>query len=131
MKIIKTIYVILFLLFAFVYLDYFSSFVMPWQKEDAIKCTLLWGGLREFPKDAAIIKIRKYGSLFTRQFKIEFTSSKPEIEKWILESKRLKKNIPEIKGKTKIYQIHPGEDDSYGGEVKIEGNTVYISMSWS
>ncbi|KFF04357.1 hypothetical protein [Flavobacterium reichenbachii] len=89
-----------------------------------------WGGLKQFPKDSEIISIRKYGSAFTQQYKIEFTSSKYEIEKWILLSKRLKNNNPQIKGKTKIYQVHPGENNSLGGEVIIDGNKVFISMSW-
>lgn len=104
---------------------------MPWQKEGAIECILIWGGLHEIPKDAEITSLRKYGSMFTRQFKIEFTSSPSEIKKWILESKRLKNNKPEIENGNKVYNIHPGELNSYGGEVKIKGNTVFISMSWS
>lgn len=131
MKKIKIAAFIGFLGLFFLYLNFFSSYVMPWQKEEAIQSALTWGGLAALPENAEIIKIGKYGSVFTRQFKIQFTSSKAEIEKWILKSKRLKSNVPKFQKETKIYQIHPGELDSYGGEVTVEGNTVFISISWS
>lgn len=131
MKKTKIIAFIGFLGMVFLYLNFFSSYVMPWQKEEAIQSVLTWGGLAALPENAKIIEIGKYGSMFTRQFKIEFTSSKAEIEKWILKSKRLKSNTPKFQKETKIYQIHPGEFDSYGGEVTIKGNTVFINISWS
>lgn len=118
------------MMFSF-YLNYFSPLVMPWYKEDAIKSTLTWGGLAQLPKDADVTKMRKYGSFFTREFVIEFTSSKVEIEKWITKSKRLRYNCPKMKLNIKVYEIHPGELKSYGGEVKVAGNKVIIHMSWS
>lgn len=131
MKIVKIIS-ILFLCGIFsLYLNYFSSFVMPWQKEDAIKCALTWGQLEKLPKNAEIISMEKRGSIFTRQFIIEFESSESEIKKWMQESKGFQNNIPEIKENTKIYEIHPKSLQSYGGRVEITGNKVLINMSWS
>lgn len=131
MKVIKIISLLVFITMLFLYVNYFSSFVLPWQKEDAIKSALVWGGLHELPENAEILNIVKYGSLFTREFKIEFMSSKLEIEKWILKSKRLKNNKPKIENGVKIFNIYPGELNSLGGEVKIHENKVSITMSWS
>ncbi|MFC6266258.1 hypothetical protein [Flavobacterium panici] len=123
--------ILLFLGFSFIYLNYFSSFVMPWDRDEAIEAALSWGKLDKLPKDADITHMEKRGSIFTRQFIIEFTSSESEIKNWILKSKGFKGVEPEIKDGTKIYEIHPKNLESYGGRVKIKGNTVYINMSWS
>jgi len=131
MKLVKIFSILAFILMLFVYINYFSSFVMPWQKEETIKTALLWGGLHELPENAEIVSIRKYGSLLTRQFKIEFISTKPEIERWISNSKRLKNNKPKKENKIKIFSIYPGESDSNGGEVRVNGNKVLINISWS
>ncbi|WPO77704.1 hypothetical protein [Flavobacterium sp. KACC 22761] len=131
MKIIKVIAVILFLGISFFYISCFSSIVMPWQKEEAIEAALSWGQLEKLPDDAEFIHIEKRGSMFTRQFIIEFTSSESQIKKWMLKSKGFKKSTLEIKNKTKIFQIHPKELQSYGGKVEITGNKVLINMSWS
>mgnify|MGYP003575193493 CR=1 FL=1 len=131
MRIIKILSGLLFLGIFFIYLNFFSSFVMPWQRDDAIKAALNWGQLNELPKDAEIIDMEKRGSMFTRQFIIEFTSSQPAIKNWILKSKGFKNVKPEIKNGIKIYQIHPRDGDAYGGKVEIEGNRVLINMSWS
>ena len=131
MRIIKIFLILLFLGFSFIYLNYFSSFVMPWDRDEAIEAALSWGKLDKLPKDADITNMEKRGSIFTRQFIIEFTSSESEIKNWILKSKGFKGVEPEIKDGTKIYEIHPKDLQCYGGRVKIKGNTVYINMSWS
>ncbi|MEW5677219.1 hypothetical protein ABGT15_12970 [Flavobacterium enshiense] len=128
---IKIISPILFLLMIFVYLNYFSSYVFPWQKEDAIQTTLNWGGLAKLPNNIENLKVQKEGTLFTRTFIIEFSTNKNEVENWIANSKRLKSNIPKLRRKNKIYDVYPGENESFGGTVKIEGNNVSIKMSWS
>ncbi|MCA4782691.1 hypothetical protein IF125_10545 [Empedobacter stercoris] len=114
-----------------VYIIFFSNFVMPWERNEIIKTSLNWGGLNEFPKNAEIINIEKKGSMFTRQFIIEFKSSDKEINSWIEKSKRLKNNIPKIENQTKIYEIYPGEENAFGGKVEIKNNIVKINMSWS
>jgi len=132
MKIARTI--CLFILFGMfcIYINYFSPFVMPWQREDAIKSALSWGQLEKLPENAEIIDMEKRGSIFTRQFIIEFESSELEIKKWILKSKGFKNNIPKTIKNTKIYLIYPKEDlQSSGGKVEITGNRVLMNMSWS
>jgi hypothetical protein len=95
-RIIKFFSIFTILAIIFVYVNYFSNFVLPWQKKEIIETTLFWSGLNKFPENAEIIDIEKKGSLFTRQFIIEFKAEKEEIEKWKNSSKRLKNNIPKI-----------------------------------
>ena len=120
-----------FLIVIFVYINYLSNVVMPWQKEEIINTTLSWSGLNKFPEKAKIIDIQKKGSLFSRQFVIEFNVQKKEIQKWKNSSKRLKNNIPKIDGATELYTIYPGENGSLGGKVEIKEDNVKITMSWS
>lgn len=129
----KTIILALLLLFllVFTYLNFFSTIVFPWQKAEAIKTTLNWGGLAELPEGAENLSVEKSGSMFTRTFTIEFDADQKEIENWILNSKRLIENKPKVKGVNKTYEIYPGENKSLGGKVSIEKGKVIIRMSWS
>ncbi|PZX91877.1 hypothetical protein DOS84_18255 [Flavobacterium aquariorum] len=115
----------------FTYLNFFSNIIFPWQKTEAIKTTLNWGGLAKLPKEAENLSVEKSGSMFTRTFTIEFNADQKEIENWILNSKRLKDNKPKVKGVNETYEIYPGENESLGGKVSIEKGKVTIHMSWS
>jgi hypothetical protein len=128
---IKIVATLLFILSVFLYLNFFSSFVFPWQKEDAIKTTLYWGGLAKLPIEMENIKVRKEGSAFSRTFIIEFNATQKQIENWIINSKRLKNNFPKVNGENKTYEIFPGENESFGGKVNIENGKVNIKISWS
>ncbi|WP_396187069.1 hypothetical protein [Flavobacterium sp.] len=130
-KTIKILASLLFFILVFGYLNFFSSIVFPWQKAEAIKVTLNWGGLAELPKGAENLSVKKNGSMFTRTFTIEFDANQKEIENWILNSKRLKNNKPKVKGVNKTYEIYPGENESFGGKVSVENRKVTIRMSWS
>ena len=127
----KIIILGLFLFLGFAYLNFFSSIVFPWQKESVIQTTLNWGGLAELPKEIENLSVEKDGSLFSRTFIIEFNASQNEIQNWIINSKRLKNNMPKVHNEIKTYEINPGENESFGGKVSIEKGKVIICMSWS
>lgn len=128
-KIFKVSILLAFAAALYIYLAAFSSYVFPWDKKEAVAPTLTWGGLAPLPTND--IAIEKRGSMFTRQFIIEFTAGKDEIEKWIKNSKRLQNNIPKQSGSDVIYEVYPGENESFGGTVKVSGTKVIINMSWS
>ncbi|MFY7738886.1 MAG: hypothetical protein ACOVQC_00095 [Flavobacterium sp.] len=130
-KAIKIFGLLLFLVTIFLYIDLCSSVVFPWQRNDAIETTLNWGGLAKIPKEAEIVNVEKEGSLFTRTFLVQFKANENDIKNWILKSKRLKKTEPRKHKNIKIYDIHPGEKESFGGKVSIENGKVTIRMSWS
>jgi hypothetical protein len=129
--ILKISSLIIVIIIALIYLNFFSNIVFPWRKDEAIKTTLNWGGLYKLPEHIENLEIEQRGSAFTRQFIIKFSSDPKEIQKWILNSKRLKNNVPKINYKTKIYEIYPGENGAMGGKVEIEGAKVFINISWS
>lgn len=128
LKILTSLFIILTL---YIYLQFFSGYVFPWDKQEATQTITKWGGLAPLPVRMEEIYIEKKGSPFTRQFTIEFTASDKQIENWIKNSKRLKNNPPQEKASKKIYDIHPGEADSFGGNVEIEESNVKINMSRS
>lgn len=130
-KILIGLFVGVFILFlAYIYIS--NAYVLPWEKKEAIQATLEMGGLNELPSGIKNLQIDKRGSIFTRQFIIEFEfEDSKEIDNWIKQSKRLKNNVPKIKDNIKTYEIFPGENDAYGGKVEIQDKKVRIDMSWS
>ena len=107
---------------------------MPWQKAEAIQTTLNWGGLSELPENSEIISIKTHGSMFTRSFTLEFSSTKQDISNWINESRGLSSLIPTgSDSQVLTYEIYPGEYGAVGGTVQIDRNNkiVVIHMSWS
>ena len=130
-KSIKIFGLLLLLISTFLYLNFFTSIVFPWKKQEAIKTTLDWGGLAELPKNAKNVCVEKEGSAFTTTFIVEFKANESEIDNWIIKSKRLKNAEPKMRRHIKTYEIYPGENKSFGGKVSIENGTVTIRMSWS
>ena len=110
---------------------YFSNYVFPWQKENAINATIEMGGLYKLPQDLENLEVEKRGSMFTRQFIIKFNSSEKAIQTWINQSKRLKSVTPKLKGSKRTFEIYPGENGTFGGIVEINGSEVLIEMSSS
>ena len=130
-KILIGLIIGVFILFlTYIYIS--NAYVLPWEKKEAIQATLEMGGLNELPSGIKNLQIDKRGSIFTRQFIIEFEfEDSKNIDNWIKQSKRLKDNVPKIKDNTKTYEIYPGENDAYGGKVEIKDKKVRIDMSWS
>jgi len=130
-NILKAFILLILLGAIYIYIGLFSAYVFPWDKEEALNTTLEWGGLAPLPVPLRDMDIEKKGSPFTREFIIDFKTTENQLKDWIKNSKRLKNNIPKLQGSQKTYDIRPGEEGSFGGNVKIEGNTVTIKMSWS
>lgn len=107
-----------------------TNIVMPWDKNESKKSVQVWGGLAEFPVNAENFEYEQRGSMFTRQFIIEFDAPKTEIDDWILKSKGLHQKTPVIDGNSKIYEVR-GYENSIGGKVEIKNRHVRINMSWS
>jgi hypothetical protein len=112
---------------------YFANIVMPWNKTEAIETALSWGGLANIPNSALNIIVDTEGSMFTREFIIEFNCECDDIEEWISQSPGLKNINPAIEDHgILIYQV-PGKEGAIGGIVTIDKNKgkVTIDMSWS
>ncbi len=116
----------------FLFLYFSNAYVLPWEKDEVIQSTLEMGGLNSLPENTEIISIEKRGSIFTRQFILEFQLKDTlEMNTWINQSKRLKGSTPKTENKLKVYEIYHGEGGAYGGKVKIDGTKAIIDMSWS
>ncbi|RPH29907.1 MAG: hypothetical protein EHM93_16655 [Bacteroidales bacterium] len=133
-KVTKTLLIVLSIAILFLIINISSDRVMPWNKQQAIITTLSWAGLEPLPESSSEIKVWKKGSMFSRQFIIEFTSDQNSIDKWLNENSRLKNMKPIIHSSSIVkYDIHPGENGAIGGFITIdkELNKVTIDMSWS
>ena len=127
--------IVVFLLFMALYVvPYFANMVMPWDRSSAIETAITWGGLADLPDAAKDISVRTEGSMFTRTFIIRFEIDNNAIDAWIKNSFRMKNVVPiaEEDG-TLRYEIHPGENRSMGGSVRVNrlGHWVIIRMAWS
>ena len=110
---------------------FFSNYVFPWQKKNAIETTLIWSGISKLPVNDHDISVSKKGSIFTRQFILEFETSTSNIEDWIKSDIVFQYIVPIQKNDLKIYSIYPGKEGSFGGTITIQNNKVLINMSWS
>ena len=105
---------------------------MPWDRADAIEAALEWGGLDKLPESADVVTVDTDGSMFTREFIIEFNCEKKDLESWIQKSNLDKLTPIKEENGIRVYQV-PGQQGAIGGHVYIDKNkdNVIIDMSWS
>ena len=96
LKIFLSILVIVSIFIIGFFTYYVSDYVLPWDRAEVINTVQSWGGLSDLPKDATNFEYKKEGSIFTREFTVEFDAPKSEIENWILKSKGLQQKPSEI-----------------------------------
>ncbi len=133
-RLILCLSIVIVLIIGLVVIPYFTSIVMPWDRASAIESTIAWGGLAEIPDAATELSVDKEGSMFTREFIIEFELDTLEMNEWIQNSFRIKNAEPLIESDGTIkYEIYPGEDGALGGTVRINksNKTIEINMSFS
>lgn len=133
MKFLKTVISIfvIFLIFIIGFFIYYTSdYVLPWDRVEVINTVQTWGGLSDLPKNATNFEYKKEGTMFTREFTVEFDAPKSEIENWILKSKGLQQKRAVIFQGTEIFEVR-GYENSMGGKVYIKDNHVKINMMWS
>ena len=113
---------------------YFANIVMPWQKSNAIKTALGWVGISRLPPHAKNVSVKTKGSMFTRQFILEFYSDSTEFKDWIQQVPKIKGSPPTMLTDATIeYEVRPGENGSNGGTIKLNKLTgqVIIDVSQS
>ena len=107
-------------------------FYQQHDQKEIIKTTLVWGNLSPIPQTAAISKIEKKGSAFTREFYISFSDSQSNIKQWLNESIGTSKVTPTIEGDYEKYSINPGGGAQFAEViVNTRLNTVLIHVYWS
>ena len=115
-------------------IPYFANIVMPWQKAKAISADLDWGGLANLPKQSRHISVNMKGSMFTREYIVQFDVDSIDVNDWINHSKRIKDVTPIIEKDGHIkYNVYPGENDAIGGTIRIDKQKgrVIVDMSHS
>ena len=107
-----------------------ANIVMPWDRADAIESAMESDGLHELPESADNVSVDTEGSLFTRDFIIEFNCNKNDLDNWIRKSNLDKLTPTKDENGVEVYQV-PGQNGAIGGHVYIDKNKVTIDMSWS
>jgi Tfp pilus assembly protein PilV len=108
-------------------------FVHESNRQSAIRATLAWANLSPFPESAHELKISAEGNMFTRSFRISFTASGDDIEKWLVNSPGTRETVSEKTGVAiRHYSIKPSEGAAHA-EVNVDdsSHTVSIYVSWS
>ena len=72
LKIFLSILVIVSIFIIGFFTYYVSDYVLPWDRAEVINTVQSWGGLSDLPKDATNFEYKKEGSIFTREFTVEF-----------------------------------------------------------
>jgi hypothetical protein len=100
---------------------------------EIVEVTLEWGRLAPFPDGIENLSVQTEGNLFTRSFRVSFTSTNEEIKKWVTESPGLADAKIEVMedGKQR-YVITPGGGANYAEVIiDFESSMVQVYVSWS
>ena len=100
--------------------------------DSAIKCVCEWARLAPFPRSAANLTVRTSGSMFTREFDVEFDGPLKDINDWIALSPGTTALVPEKAGSRRHYSIIPGGGAEFA-ELTVDDATghVHIHAYWS
>ena len=93
----------------------------------------VWGRLAPVPESAEGLKVATEGGMFTRAFRVSFSDSMPEIDRWLNESPGTHEAKPERPTPgTRRYLIRPGGGAQHA-EVTIDdaSGLVSIYVYWS
>lgn len=98
----------------------------------ALKVTRKWARLNEFPTTAKNLNVQTQGSIFTREFTVEFSAPLADIEQWLSESPGTENVVPTIEGKIRIYKIAPG-DGAQHAELELDESSGHVKINtyWS
>ena len=98
----------------------------------ALEATKEWARLNDFPTTAANLTVESEGSMFGREFTVEFDAPLADIETWLNESPGTKSVTPSVNGKIRKYAIEPGGGAQHA-ELELDENSghVRINTYWS
>jgi len=106
-------------------------FINNSNRNSALNTTLKWARLSSFPKCAKDLELVSSGSMFTREFVVEFTCPKSALKKWIDNSPGLLDAVQKKKGDIIIYSIKPGAGAQFAElTVNWQTNHVIVKTYW-
>lgn len=103
------------------------------EKEAALSSTRQWARLSSFPKTAYGLRVTHGGSMFTREFIVEFKAPAKDVERWLKESPGTKDVKPIAwQDGTLCYKIKPGGGAQFAElTVTKRGTAIMIRTYWS
>ena len=111
----------------------FFDIESPLNRNSAFSAVYEWARLEPIPSAAKNISISTTGSMFSREFNLNFDASKADIESWLSISPGTKSVTPEKTVQGDLYfKISPG-GGAQGAEVTVssEGTHVWVHAYWS
>ncbi|NLE39277.1 MAG: hypothetical protein GX621_14735 [Pirellulaceae bacterium] len=115
-------------------LDYWLFDVnSPLNRDSAFACVYEWGRLSPVPASSTDVLIETTGSMLSREFRLEFTASKSDIDAWLLQSPGTQNVSPQTDpAGWRRYEIDPGGGAQHA-ELKVspEGTRVQVRVYWS
>ncbi len=98
-----------------------------------LKITREWARLAPYPEGVRRFNVRVTGSMFTRQFKVDFELPRPEIDAWLAACPGIQDAKVDQRGRgLKHYEIKPGGGAQHAEmTVNEEKCTVSINVYWS
>lgn len=105
----------------------------PINQRSALTAALDWARLTPLPNTATNLVITPKGSMFTREFIIEFTAPSVDVEKWLSKSSGTRGVKPTIQSNgRRVFNIKPGGGAQFAEViVSSAGTTVKIHTYWS
>jgi len=120
-------------LLAFILLATIGYFVVQNANyHSALEATKEWAQLNEFPETAKNLNVKTQGSMFTREFTVEFDAPIADIEKWLRDSPGPKNVTPTTNGSIRHYDIDPGGGAQHA-ELELDESTGHVKINtyWS
>ena len=99
---------------------------------DAVRVACEWASLAPLPVPLSETKVEVLGSVFTREFRITFTTDAATLQKWLAASPGTSEATPEESRGVRTYHIKPGGGAEFS-EVEVDDATgrVTIRTYWS
>lgn len=103
-----------------------------WNRRSAVLAALDWARLAPLPHNATNVEVQVLGGMFTRTFKVTFTSSASERDTWLERSPGISDAERTVVGDSTHYEILPGAG-AVRTYVRVDENvgSVIIFAQWS
>jgi hypothetical protein len=97
-----------------------------------VEIALRWSRMAPIPKEATDLKVGTDGSMFTREFKVEFVLPSISIQRWLDASAGIRNSSSEVTGNEERFRIHPADGAQFA-EVRVDRKSgkIRIHASWS
>jgi len=101
-------------------------------KESAIDTTIAWASLAPLPVSHSGVDVEVTGSIFTRGFRVSFSTAPDQLESWLSASEGIADADLYQEGDFDRYAIRPGGGAMFA-EVRVNrySGDVYIRTFWS